>query len=157
MELAVWVVLSLPWTVPSTPSIHAVAVAAELADADESYLSLTSLCLRWRMLRDTPRTWEVIRFPDEDTARAGFMLARGGEEFARANREYEAARWATWTQVVEMACERRHAWECLYDARTARFGVVTRRRALARLRDAIGEGAWDRGVMPTPTVPLRWE
>ena len=46
-------------------------------------------------------------------------------------------------------------WLVLYEAHVA--GLVARKQALKRLREEIGEGAWQAGVMPPPVPVWLWQ
>lgn len=54
------------------------------------------------------------------------------------------------SQAMNDAKELHRAWDALDDATRTTFGLAWKRRGLMRLREIIGQEAFDRGYMPSP-------
>jgi hypothetical protein len=105
-------------------------------------------------LAPTPALSDCERFPPQAFATAALEFNRAYRDHLEAEQAFEVRRWGDWQDSIWETDYLYHCWSALAAARgTEGRDEDSRRAALVRLRDLIGEEAYFQGAMP-PCVPL---
>jgi hypothetical protein len=107
----------------------------------------------WRDAVDCPPLTDCRRLADPSLTRK--LLGFNGiyRQFLEARREIRRHEWDEITEVLGETDCLREIWQAAADATSEQHIWVRRRRALKRLRELIGEAAYDAGELP-PCVPI---
>ena len=145
-------------------AIHQVAVQWEILDERETRYVLTRaedfcadlnmLRRRYRDLEGAPHVADSLRFPERNVVNE---LVRFNRTFRRnidERRQLEADRADSLRNVVAETDRLYQVWDAVRDARCDFYYVTVRRQALRKLRDLVGEEAYNQAVLP-PNVPTR--
>lgn len=134
-------------------AVHSVAMALELMDPAEAEWSpgLEVVRERWRELADAPSAEDAKRFPDRE-------MCCEACSFNWAWRDYMRDSWELWRDdeigdAIREGERLYDAWDTARDAGCPYYWIHVRRRALAKLRDLIGQDAYYNGRLPPP-VPI---
>lgn len=142
-------------------ALWSLAVESELLDPREERLKrledfaadLTVLRRRYRELKDAPPLGDSRRFPDRGTSGDLLSFNRAYRRNLESRRAIDRDRSAL---IHDATCEADHLydiWDAIREARCDIYYVPVRRLALKRLRDKIGDVAYQSGQLPPP-VPL---
>ena len=107
----------------------------------------------WREASDCPPLSDGDRLPPASLIRQLLNTNCAYRQFLEARREVRRLDWDELTELLSETNRLREVWQCAADATSADHIWVCRRRALKRLRDLVGEEAYDAGSLP-PCVPL---
>lgn len=119
---------------------------------DEIKQDLAMIRQRATSLRYAPFAHEVLLFTTPRTAANELIMMNfdAMHQFQRVLNVYPHNEKVS--QALEECKLLYAAWDCLRDAQCDYYYVHIRRQALGKLRDLIGQEAFDRGIMP-PHVP----
>lgn len=138
------------------PALRAVAVRLELMDPRETpYYGAGALVLvqdRYRRLKDAPALWEVARLPHADAVVAGEAFGRAYAAGLAVRCVWESDRAAALGAALREQEGLNKFWGAALGAHGGCYYVPHRRECLARVRDAVGPEAFERGQWP-PFAP----
>jgi hypothetical protein len=167
------VLLTTPPGVPESPpaearwaavrdAIHAVAVDWEILDPRETRYVLTRpedfsadlnmLRRRYKELSDAPRLADSFRFPERAAVNELVRFNRAYRKNLDQRQLLETDRADALRAVIWETDRLYQVWDAVRDARCEFYYVTVRRHALKRLKDLVGEEAYNRGTLP-PNVP----
>ena len=143
-------------------AVHQVAVEWEILDPKETRYVLTKpedFCTDLNMLRrrrielaDAPRVSDSKRFPDRTTVNELVRFNRCYDKHIKRRAVAESDRAAALEVVLDENERLYKIWDAVRDSRCDYYYVTVRRQALKKLRDLIGEEAYEAGELP-PNVP----
>jgi hypothetical protein len=114
--------------------------------------------MRWvrKNLRETvdcPPLADARRLPPATQIRQLVGFNSAYRQFLEARREVRRHEWDELTEIINETDRLREIWQAAADASSEDHIWVCRRRSLKRLKELIGEGAYEAGRLP-PCVPL---
>lgn len=124
-----------------------------LAKPEEFSIDINLLRRRYQELKDVPRLADSRRLPDRHTAGDLIQFNRAFRKTLDNRRALETDRNDDWLTVIQETDRLYQIWDAVRDARCDFYYVTVRRHALRKLKDAIGEDAWDQARLP-PSVPV---
>lgn len=147
-------------------ALHEIAVAWEILDPRETRYVLsrledfeTDLNLlrrRYQELRDAPLVAESQRFPDRRTVNELIRFNRAFRKNLDTRQAMESDRLGLIREAL-LETDRLYAiWDAVRDARCEFYYVTVRRLALKKLRDLIGEEAYQAGELPSHVPDWRF-
>jgi hypothetical protein len=107
----------------------------------------------WREAAECPPLADSKRLPPPSLIRKLLGFNAAYRQFLEARREVRRHEWDEVTEVLGETDRLREVWQAAADASSEDHIWVCRRRALKRLKELIGEEAYDAGNLP-PCVPL---
>ncbi len=123
-----------------------------LAKPDEFSVDINLLRKRYQELKDVPRIADAMRFPDRESVNEQIRFNRAYRK-TLDNRQILETDRATELQTAVRETDRLYCvWDSVRDARCDFYYVTVRRHALKKLRDSLGEDAYNVGDLP-PVVP----
>ncbi len=144
------------------PQCAAVGMAFELLDKRElPYIfsrqaefnaDLNLMQGRWILLKDAPRDAEGMRFPDRKMTEKMVSFNREYRYYLLGQKEYAGWRTFEIDEAITETNELYEVWDTIRDATGEWYYINTRRTALKKLRETLGEDAWHSGELP-PCVP----
>ena len=105
-------------------------------------------------LADAPPAWAADRLPPRAEINRAMEFNRRYAAHLAARRDFELDRAAVLDAAIRETDRLYRVWDAARDARTDFYYVTVRRAALARLRDLVGDEAFQAGRLPTP-VPTQ--
>jgi hypothetical protein len=143
-------------------AIHQVAVQWELLDPRETRYVLTrpeDFCTDLNMLRrryqefqDAPKVEDGMRFPDRNTVNELVRFNRAYRKHLDQRQQFETDRAEAIRDVMWETDRLYQVWDAVRDARCEFYYVTVRRHALKKLRNLVGEEAYQKGQLP-PHAP----
>ena len=126
-------------------------IASTAVNRENYFNDLKILRGRWENYKNSPRLWEINRFPPLEVANS----------VCQFNRQYaNYVSQQVYSYKVDLANEVMretnllfHPWDRLREARCEYYYITVRRNALKDLKDALGDQMFYNGQMP-PFVPL---
>src|SRR5262245_25747027 len=112
---------------------------------------LDALCLLCALFADPPLL-DRERFPPLEMIHQALEANRAYQRHVELRMAVETRHWWQWHEALAETRQLYECWDWLRDARSC-YGERYQRRALARLRELLGPGAYYAGHMPPP-VPL---
>lgn len=162
------VVLLILWpTAPPVPTrapeplwdaLKRVALTLEVVGPNERWANnfeqeLAYVRRHWRDLENAPSLADCSRLPPAELAMAYCRLNWSYQESLKARRWLSRHRWDEMTEALDETQKLYQVWELVRDAVSTDRNWACRRRALLRLREAIGPEAYYSGELP-PCLPL---
>ena len=169
--------LTIPPGVPATcppeadfpalrDAIHQVAVRWEILDERESRYVLTRpadfctdlnmLRRRYRDLDGAPLVADSARFPERHYLNEQVKFNRVFRRHVDERRQLEVDRAESLRDVVMETDRLYQIWDSVRDARCDFYYVTVRRQALKKLRDMIGEDAYESAKLPANVPTWRF-
>lgn len=150
-----WVVLK--------KSLQDVAVEWQLIDPRETrYIFTDPECysadlhmvrLRHQDLKDAPRAEDSVRFPEREMVNEWIKFNRVFRKKIDERMQLESDRQAIYVQVIKETDDLYVVWDLVRDARCEFYYVQVRRQALKKLREKVGQEAYDTVDLP-PIAPF---
>jgi hypothetical protein len=143
-------------------ALHATAIRLEILDeretryvlarAEDFETDLELLRRRYQDLRDAPPLADADRFPGREAVNHLIQFNRTYRTHLEGRQAWEADR----AEVIGVALSETdrlyRVWDAVRDARCEFYYVTVRRQALKRLREALGDQAYEVADLP-PHVP----
>ncbi|CAN5402665.1 hypothetical protein BH11PLA2_BH11PLA2_27730 [soil metagenome] len=123
-----------------------------LAKPEEYAIDINLLRRRYQDLKEVPRLAEAHRLPDRQTANDLIQFNRAFRKTLDTRRALETDRADEWLIVIQETDKLYHVWDAVRDARCDFYYVTVRRQALRKVKESIGDDAWDTASLP-PGVP----
>ena len=147
-------------------AVHHVAIALEILDTRETgYIfakradfdsDLNLLRRRYQDFKDAPRLAECWKFPDRFRCNELIAFNRGFRCQLSQRRLLERDREELFDAAIAEADQCFRVWDNVRDSQTEFFYTTVRRTALMRLREKLGEEAYQRGELVPPVPVWRW-
>jgi hypothetical protein len=165
--------LSAPPGTPETPptpdrwpavqeALHRTAIRFEILDEretryvlarpDDFETDLDLLRRRYQDLRDAPRLEDADRLPAREAVNQLIQFNRTYRQHLEGRQAWEADRADVIGVALAETDRLYRVWDAVRDARCEFYYVTVRRQALKRLRESLGEQAYDTAELP-PHVP----
>jgi hypothetical protein len=148
---------------PLRDAIHQLAIQWEILDERESRYVLTRpedfctdlnmLRRRYQDLQDAPKIADAMRFPERTGVNELIRFNRAFRRNIDERRQLEVDRADSLRNVIVETDRLYQIWDSVRDARCDFYYITLRRQALKKLRDMIGEEAYNLAELP-PTVPI---
>ena len=123
-----------------------------LAKPEEFGIDVNLLRRRFQELKDVPRLADAERLPDRHVAGDLIQFNRAFRKTLDTRRTLETDRADEWLEVIRETDKLYQVWDAVRDARCDFYYVTVRRHAMRKLKDALGDEAWDTARLP-PSVP----
>ena len=144
-------------------SILQLAVEWEILDPRETRYMLTRpedycsdlnvLRRRYHELKDAPRVGECYRFPDRKHVNELVRFNRSYRKHLESRQQFEIDRADTFREVMQETDRLYQVWDAVRDSRCDFYYVTVRRQALKKLKELLGEDAYQFAELP-PHVPV---
>lgn len=143
-------------------ALHETAIAWEILDPRETRYVLSRvedfdpdlnlLRRRYQDLQDAPRVADSNRFPDRRTVNELVRFNRAYRKNLDTRQVMESDRAEIIREAVRETDRLYAIWDAVRDSRCEFYYVTVRRQALKKLKELIGEEAYETGELP-PYVP----
>jgi hypothetical protein len=143
-------------------AVHKLAVDWEILDPRETRYILSRqedfsadinlLRRRYQELNEAPRVVDSFRFPERSTVNDLVRFNRAFRKHLDQRHELENDRCEELRAVMRETDRLYQVWDAVRDARCEFYYVTVRRQALKKLKDVLGEEAYETGSLP-PNVP----
>jgi hypothetical protein len=140
--------LALDWEILDSREAPGMLTSPESAGRD-----LEMLRRRYRDLRDAPSAADAYRFPGRAMINEYLAFNRAYKTFVESREPMEVGDRTDIRGAAQEADELYDIWNTLKEARTEYYYITVRRAALKRLRDLLGEDAYQGAILP-PHVPI---
>ena len=113
------------------------------------YASEVGYCRRhWAELHEAPSIADVARLPSEERTDELLAWWTARHAYLDCRRHAMAHHWDALTDQMESVSRAIVFWGHVREAQTSTTGWATRRRAMLRVREAVGVRAWYEGRIP---------
>ncbi len=140
--------LAVEWEILDSREVRYVLARAEDFEND-----LNLLRRRYQDLKDAPRLNDSHRFPDRGTVNDLLAFNRAYRRYLDGRQALEQDRGQCLRAALKETDSLYQVWDAVRDARCEYYYITVRRQALKRLRQMIGQEAYDAGELP-PYVPV---
>lgn len=123
-----------------------------LAKPEEFGLDVNLLRRRHAEFLTAPRLRDAERLPDRHYAGDLIQFNRAFRKTLDQRRVLETDRTDDWLDVIRETDKLHAVWDAVRDARCDFYYVTVRRGALRKLKEMLGEDAWEAGDLP-PGIP----
>jgi hypothetical protein len=123
-----------------------------LAKPDEFGSDLNLLRRRYQELKDVPLVADAARLPDRSVANDLVKFNRAYRKTLETRQHLETDRAAELQSAVRETDRLYAVWDAVRDARCEYYYVTVRRQSLKKLRELVGNEAYQAGELP-PVVP----
>lgn len=123
-----------------------------LAKPDEFGVDINLLRRRFQELKDVPLLADSQRLPDRNTANELIHFNRAFRKTLESRRAIETDRSDEWLEIIGETDKLYQVWDAVRDARCEFYYVTVRRQAMRKLKDQLGDDAWEKAILP-PGVP----
>jgi hypothetical protein len=123
-----------------------------LAKAEDFQEDLDFLRRRRTDLADAPKIWESDRLPDRRIVSDYIQFNRAYHTYLETRMAWEADRACLIYEALTETEQMYKLWDAIREAKGDCHYITVRRLALKRLRDGVGQAAYDAGELP-PYVP----
>lgn len=143
-------------------AVHKLAVDWEILDPretryilsrpDDFVADINLLRRRYQELNEAPRVADSFRFPDRSSVNDLVRFNRAFRKHLDQRHELETDRSEELRAVMKETDRLYQVWDAVRDARCEFYYVTVRRQALKKLKEMLGEDAYETGTLP-PNVP----
>jgi len=123
-----------------------------LARSEEFGIDINLLRRRYQELQDVPRLEDAERLPNRQLAGELMQFNRAFRKTLDTRRALETDRADEWLTVLSETDRLYQVWDSVRDARCDYYYVTVRRNALRKVKELIGDEAWESVSLP-PGVP----
>ena len=123
-----------------------------LAKPEEFGIDVNLLRRRYQELKDVPRLTDSERLPDRHAAGDLIQFNRAFRKTLDTRSKLETDRADDWLEVIRETDRLYAVWDAVRDAKCDFYYVTVRRHAMRKLKDLIGDEAWETASLP-PGVP----
>jgi hypothetical protein len=145
------------------PTLQTLAIGWEVLDprevryvlmrSDDFTGDLKLLRRRYQELADAPPLHDCMRFPDRALINDLLSFNRSYRQHLDNRQSLEVTYWWELRELLQEVDRLYQIWDTVRDARCDYYYVTVRRQALKKLRETIGEEAFNSGCLP-PHVPV---
>jgi hypothetical protein len=144
-------------------SILKVAIEWEILDPRETRYMLTKpedfccdlnvLRRRYHELKDAPKVGEAYRFPDRKHVNELVRFNRAYRKHLETRQQFEFDRTGLFMEAIQETDQLYQVWDAVRDSRCDFYYIMVRRQALQRLKEMLGNEAYQMAELP-PHVPV---
>ncbi len=142
------VTLALEWEILDPRETRYVLARPEDTPGD-----LQMLQRRFQDLADAPPLVESFRLPDRSLVNELLVFNRAYRSYLEIRQPMEIVDWSSLREVQREIDHLYQVWDCVRDAPCDYYYITVRRHAMKRLRELIGEDAYQNLELP-PHVPV---
>jgi hypothetical protein len=145
------------------PTVQSLAIAWEILDerevryvlmrSDDFSGDLKLLRRRYQELADAPLLHDEMRFPDRALINDLLSFNRSYRQHLDNRQSMELTYWWELREMLQEVDRLYTIWDTVRDARCDYYYITVRRQALKKLKEMVGEVAYNNGCLP-PHVPI---